>query len=260
MSAELIMAGAALGGGLINSAGQLFANKQQQDFTERMSNTAHQREVKDLLAAGLNPILSATGGKGASTPSITPGNPTAGLATSLNDAARTVAVDVQRIKNEKVLVDANSAKAAAETRNIDADTVTKLQTADRNDQVVRKLLADIANVEQATRTSSAAEAESRTRTGKTEQEAALLKAVVPFITNGTNAIRELVDYLSAGGKMGDAAFEMVQKISHTIKEDIPNTARRIVDTIKKYAADLIPGPVGGVKPNYKDDPVLKLLE
>lgn len=41
--------------------------REQMNFQREMSNTSHQREVKDLLSAGLNPILSANGG--ASTPS-----------------------------------------------------------------------------------------------------------------------------------------------------------------------------------------------
>ena len=254
----------------MQSGGALYSDAKTRSWTMRMSNTAHQREVQDLIKAGLNPIMSAKG-QGATSPVVETHNPMEGAADNMRETVRQLTIDAGRLQNEKAMVEANSAKADAERRNLDADSVLKIQQSGRSDATTSRLLAEIGQIEQATRTGSAQEAATRksgdlsaAQTEKIKQETIVLKAVAPLLARGFEAIDQIKDALASNGKLGDEAAKLVNTVQNALRAEggmpmpgnMIDVMRYIWQVVQKHAPQLLnrttsegnPSLEGGIGP------------
>jgi len=207
-----IAAGAApVVGGIINSALSASSANKQMRFQERMSSTAHQREVEDLRKAGLNPLLSLKSG-GASSPPGARSEVDIGV-----EKGVTSALQASQVKSQINLQEAqaNQANSAAALSNATAKSI-----GDTLPHTVEKLKAEVGQVLAGTAVSQAMVPEIAQRISESIKRMELLEQ-----QKQTEAVR--LQKEKAFQALWKALEDIIGKTDATLRDKVPIIMEKI---------------------------------
>ena len=199
----------------------------QMDFQREMSNTAYQRAVADMRAAGVNPMLSAHVG-GASTP--TGASASSGVGGGFSPSGRTSGDAFIGTAAQLQLMSAETEKVEAETQEIKARTPTHgvsievmKQNIKESNERIEKLMADVNLARQQERTSASS-------AGLMDQQRRNLVAELPRILQSVHLMKAQVMELGQRAATGRAEE---QKLLNDVKSNLPEIERLIKELERK---------------------------